>query len=206
MMTDPNLAEIYNRFAATYEQNRGQFDMTAIFDAFYGALKSSNGHLLDLGCGAGEPFGRWFIERGWNVTGVDFSPRMLELANRYVPQMQTLCADMTGVDFPQSTFDAITSIYSLFHVPRAHHLTLFQKWASWLKPQGKVLFTYATHEYTGETEFDGYKTFMNEQLFYSHESEATLIHHLETSGLNIISAPKHDIGGETFLWVTAARR
>lgn len=205
MMTNHQLSEVYNRFAATYEQNRGQFDMTAIFDEFYDILKAPHGHMLDLGCGAGEPFARWFAERGWDVTGVDFSSRMLELARRYVPQMRAVCADMTAVDFPKSTFDAIISIYSLFHVPRQHHAALFEKWAQWLKPQGKVLFTYASSEYTGQIEFDGYKTFLGEQLFYSHHSEPTLHHLLQNSGFEIIANNKREIGGETFLWMTASR-
>ena len=62
-----NLQEIYNRFATVYESNRDLFDVSEIFNQFYEELGSDKGHLLDLGCGAGEPFSRWFIERGWQV-------------------------------------------------------------------------------------------------------------------------------------------
>ena len=74
------LSEIYDRFAETYEANRGQFDMTAILDDFFARLRHIQaGCLLDLGCGAGEPFPRTFLDRGWSVVGVDFSARMLEI-------------------------------------------------------------------------------------------------------------------------------
>lgn len=198
-----NLREIYNRFAGTYENNRGLFDVSGVFDEFYSSLDVEKGTLLDLGCGAGEPFAKWFMKRGWDVTGVDFSSKMLELARRHVPHMKAICADMCEVEFGKDTFDAIIAVYSLFHVPRGKHSDLFQKWASWLSPGGKVLFTYAAREYTGHEEFDGEKEFMGEQLFYSHDSEPALMEKLRRSGLTVHSAIKREIGGETFLWVTA---
>jgi hypothetical protein len=59
------LREIYDGFAETYEKNRGLFDMTKVLASFYGRLHVEKGRLLDLGCGAGEPFPRFFIDRGW---------------------------------------------------------------------------------------------------------------------------------------------
>lgn len=198
-----NLPAIYNRFAATYESNRDLFDASTIFDEFYSGLNSQTGNILDLGCGAGEPFARWFLDRGWTVNGVDFSSEMLKLAHRHTPEMKAICADMCEVNFDKSTFDAIISIYSLFHVPRESHLHLFQNWQRWLRPCGKVLFTYATREYTGHDEFDGNKEFLGQQLFYSHDREIVLLDKLHQSGLTVQSAVKREIGGEVFLWVTA---
>jgi len=49
--------EIYDRFAETYEKNRGLFDMTKVLASFYGRLHVKKGRLLDLGCGAGDGAG-----------------------------------------------------------------------------------------------------------------------------------------------------
>lgn len=200
-----NLQEIYNRFAAVYESNRDLFDVGEIFNEFYAGLSLDNGHLLDLGCGAGEPFARWFIERGWQVTGVDFSSQMLELAACSAPEMKTILADMTEVDFPENSFEAVIAVYSLFHVPRENHPQLFQNIQRWLRPDGQVLFTYATQKYTGQPAFDGTREFMGEHLFYSHDEPEVLRSHLEKCGLNVKSADEREIGGETFLWVVAAK-
>lgn len=200
--TFPTLREIYNGFAKTYDRNRGRFDMTQVFDDFYARLEPGGGQLLDLGCGAGEPFARYFIERGWSVTGVDVSEGMLELAARYVPQMQRIHADMREVEFPAARFEAITAIYSLFHVPNRDHAKLFDSFRYWLKPHGKALFTYATQDFTGSIEFDGYREFMGQQLYYSHTSPERLFAELKRRGLEIEAADYRDIGNETFLWVT----
>lgn len=200
-----DLRTIYDRFADTYEKNRALFDMSGIIADFTARLSGRPGHLLDLGCGAGEPFPAYFIGAGWQVVGVDFSKRMLALAHHYHPEMETVFADIRGVDFPQARFDAVTAIYCLFHIERERHAEIFRKIHRWLAPGGKSLFTYATKEYTGADVFSGYKEFMGEQLFYSHLSTEDLFAVLESTGFHVEDRQYRRIGGETFLWVTAAK-
>ena len=202
---NPALRDIYDEFAAAYEANRGRFDMKPVLEPFFAGLKREKGRLLDLGCGAGEPFPRFFLERGWEVVGVDFSKKMLHLAAQYAPGMHTICDDMLDVEFAPTQFDAITCIYSLFHVPRARHPELFAKFRRWLRPGGQALFTYATRAYTGADEFEGEKEFMGQRLFYSHVSPEKLRGQLAAANLAVRAFDFRAIGGETFLWVTAQR-
>ena len=195
------IQQIYDEFAHTYEENRGNFDVVPVLEDFYGTLEKSTGQLLDLGCGAGEPVSKWFISKGWEATGVDFSKSMLELAQRYVPEMKCIQSDMRNVQFTDEQFDAIVAIYSLFHVPWKDHEALFSNAFQWLKREGGMLFTYATSAYTGEKVFDGYKEFLGQRLYYSHMSEGQLYATLEKVGFVIESATHRNIGGETFLWV-----
>lgn len=97
--TDHALQQAYDALAARYDASRGLFDMQPVLDEFYSQLPAGSGALLDLGCGAGEPVAKGFVERGWDVTGVDFSASMLALAARYVPAMRTILADMREVAF-----------------------------------------------------------------------------------------------------------
>src|SRR5688500_2901810 len=173
-MLSNELQQIYDRFAETYDLNRTKFDVSEIFNDFYNLLTIRNGDALDLGCGAGEPFALWFIDRGWKVTGVDISEKMLELAKKKVPSMATIHADMCSVNFNPNSFDAIIASYSLFHVPSDKHEVMLEKFYRWLRPEGKALFTYANQQYTGSIEFDGYKEFMGEKLFYSHKTPSDL--------------------------------
>lgn len=200
-----SLQEIYDKFAQTYEMNRGLFDMSDVLNSFYSRLTLKKGRLLDLGCGAGEPFARFFIDHDWAVTGVDFSGKMLALAAKYVPEMKIIHADMREVDFAPDSFDAITAIYSLFHLPSRDHAALLKKFYRWLCPEGKLLFTYATKEYTGSGEFDGYKEFLGQQLYYSHKTPEALRADLENTGFRIVSQDYREIGGETFLWITVSK-
>ncbi len=202
---DVTLQQIYDGFAETYEENRSLFDMTEVFDSFSKCLGAEKGELLDLGCGAGESFARSFLDRGWTVTGVDFSRRMLELASEHVPEMKTIHADMRQVEFESNRFDAIAAIYSVFHVSTNDQVALFNKFYRWLCPNGKALFTYATKEFTGSNRFDGYIEFMGQELYYSHKTPGELYSDLEKIGFNVESADYRDIGNEIFLWVTVGK-
>ena len=204
-MMQNDLQKIYDRFADTYDNNRNLFDMTEVIADFSKRLPCKIGRLLDLGCGAGEPFPAYFIDQGWQVKGVDFSSRMLDLAHRYQPAMKTIFADISDVDFPDAQFDAVTAIYCLFHIEYPKHEEIFRKIYRWLKPGGHSLFTYATQEYTGAEIFNGTKEFLGEQLFYSHTTPGDLFASLISIGFTIESAQYRQIGGETFLWVTITR-
>jgi len=204
-MRQDDLRQIYDRFADTYEKNRGLFDMSAVLDDFFRRLPDRPGWLLDLGCGAGEPFPAYFLAHNWRVTGVDFSSRMLALARRYQPKMETVFADISDVNFPDGQFDAVTAVYCLFHIEYTMHREIFQKIHRWLKPGGRFLFTYATKEYTGFDVFNGTREFMGEQLFYSHTTPENLFVLLTSGGFAIEAADYRAIGGETFLWMTIVK-
>jgi cyclopropane fatty-acyl-phospholipid synthase-like methyltransferase len=196
------MQKIYDEFATTYDEHRGLFDMSEILEIYWRSLNRRKGTLLDLGCGAGEPFAKWFVGRGWQVKGVDFSEKMLALASRYVPGMETIQMDMKAVDFEPHQFNAVTSIYSLFHLSLADQDTLFRKVFHWLKPGGKMLFTYATKAYTGSDQFEGTIEFMGRPLFYAHTTPEALRNTLENLGFTVEDEQYRTLGGETFLWVT----
>ena len=201
----PTLAEIYDEFAKTYDENRGLFDLSHVYESFYQRLGRKRGDLLDLGCGSGEAFSKFFVDKGWNVTGVDFSKQMLALARQYVPEMKTIHADIVQVEFTPDQFDAIVAIYSLFHVPKDKHIELFNKMYGWLRDDGKAFFTYATKQYTGGNEFDGHINFLGKELYYSHKTPEQLYIDLESVGFVIEEREFIEIGGETFLWVTVCK-
>jgi len=111
--------------------------MSAVLNSFFGRMEIKKGKLLDLGCGAGEPFARFFVDQGWTVTGVDFSAQMLALAAKYVPEMKTIYADVREVEFTPNNFEAITAIYSLFHIPSSTTRVCSRNSTAGLVPKGK---------------------------------------------------------------------
>jgi demethylmenaquinone methyltransferase/2-methoxy-6-polyprenyl-1,4-benzoquinol methylase len=73
------------------------------------------GSALDVACGSGKlaaELGKLAGTQG-RVVGVDFSPRMLELARREHPQIEFLEGDALNLPFADASFDASTIAFGL---------------------------------------------------------------------------------------------
>lgn len=91
--------------------------------------------MLELGCGAGVPATGLLAER-FSVLGVDISSAQLALARQRVPNCRFLKADMTALELPAESFDAITAFYCFNHIPLDEQQAMVAKAASWLRPGG----------------------------------------------------------------------
>lgn len=138
---DP-ICENYNHIADWFDEVRhktGPLMEVEYLEAMAARLPHGS-ELLDLGCGTGEPLAAWFIGRGHHVTGVDGSPRMIELCRQRFPQMTWKVGLIQEVDVGR-TFDGIIAWDSTFHLGAADQRTLFPKYGRWLRPGGLLLFT-----------------------------------------------------------------
>lgn len=159
--------------------------------------------VLDLGCGAGVPSTALLAER-CAVVGVDLSARQLELARERVPGARFVQADMTTVEFPAESFDAITAFYSIAHLPREQHAGMFRRIAAWLRPGGHLLAA------LGHGETDGVEAdWLGAPMFFSSYDAPTNRRLLAEAGLDVLvdEAVTMDEpeGPATFQWVIATK-
>ena len=110
------------------------------------------------------------------------------------------------MSFEDNSFAAIVATYSLFHVPAEDKIKLLENAYRWLRPRGKLLFIYATKEYTGKSKFHGYREFMGRQLYYSHTTAERLYIELSRIGFIRETTDYRTIGNETLLWITVAKQ
>jgi len=68
--------------------------------------------LLDVGCGTGH-WSAFFAEMGYQVTGVDVSPAMIEVARAAMPECTFQVADAHQLPFGDDTFDVVASMATL---------------------------------------------------------------------------------------------
>ncbi len=161
--------------------------------------------VLDLGCGSGALATRRLSER-FQITGVELSSRMVELARRNIPSATFVRADMASVEFPPELFDGVCAFYSLTHLPQKELPTLLRRVARWLKPGGLFVASMGSGEDPGSVEdewvggvpmyFAGHGAQKNEEL-------------VEEAGLRVISARteavREESGDVTFLWMVAKK-
>ena len=77
-----------------------------------------NAEILDLCCGSGEAAAPW-IDAGYAVTGLDVSPRALDLATQRHPFMQQVEGLAEEPPLKDQSFDAIQLSVALHEFPRA---------------------------------------------------------------------------------------
>ena len=72
---------------------------------------------LDLACGTGD-IAALLAARGARITGLDLTPRMIELARaKRLSGAVFLVGDMMALPFPNNAFDLVTTGYGLRNVP-----------------------------------------------------------------------------------------
>lgn len=91
---------------------------------------------LDLACGTGD-IALAVAARGARVTGLDLTPRMLQLAAGKSRAAAFLAGDMTHLPFRPQSFDLVTTGYGLRNVPDL--ATAIDEIARVLRPGGRLL-------------------------------------------------------------------
>ena len=136
---------------------------------FLTLLQSKNKRsLLEVGAGTGRD-SKFFQDTGMDVTCIDMSPEMIKLCQQKGLSAQVM--DMTNLDFPADSFDAVYALNSLLHIPKADFRTVLGNVKKVLKPAGLFyLGVYGSdEEFEGVWEQDAY----NPKRFFSfHTDEA----------------------------------
>lgn len=90
--------------------------------------------ILDLGCGPGRDT-KIFVERGFQVTGVDFSSQMIEMAKAKV-DAEFYVMDIENLEFKANSFHGVWASASLLHIPKKKILQVFKNLHSLLVEKG----------------------------------------------------------------------
>lgn len=188
------------RFGEWGERIEG--DPWARFVAELAARLPAGARVLDLGCGNGAKISR--LATRFEVVGVDLSEQQLRLARANVPEATFVQGDLAELDFTPGSFDAVTALYSLVHVPREDHRELFERIRQWLGPGGLFLASLShvggedrTYEWLGvEMFFSGFDADTNRRLVRDAGFE------LELDELVWMREPESEVA---FLWVLARR-
>ncbi|CAN5705777.1 class I SAM-dependent methyltransferase [soil metagenome] len=161
--------------------------------------------VLDLGCGSGELLTRHLSHR-FEVTGVELSRHMVELARRNVPEANFIHADMSSVSFPPGSFDGVCAFYSLTHLPREELPTLLRSITSWLKPGGILVTSLGSDDNPGSVETNWINGIPMYFAGYPVEKNIEIV---EESGLKVMDARLETIhekdGPVAFLWIVARK-
>ena len=195
----------YDKVAAAYSRLEGenQWPRMRWLRKVLTKLKPE-GSVLDLGCGSGDP-ADIKIAKLHQVTGVDISNAQIGLARQNVPQGKFISEDLGSLDFPEGSFDAVVSFYTLEHLPRAQHGEILLRIHDWLRPEGLLLFSYEKGNRNDET-----VEWLGAPMFFSVFNPATIRGLVKDAGFAIIES---DVESQLerdreveYLWILAHKQ
>ena len=165
-------------------------------------LLPEEGDILDLGCGTGEPFDQYMVNEGFNVKGVDLVEKHIYAAREHVPEAEFVQGDFFEVDPEKESFDAVTSFYAVFHLPRERHQELFEHMNELLHQDGVILVTVGGEEMDKYTEED----WSGSEMVWSSYSQEKSLELIEDSGFEVLDTYEEESNDEHHLWVLAQKK
>lgn|GEM_PF-6461253 len=138
---------VYQQIAEEYDERipgEGPMDegfTQAEHDFVFGKLRSGQ-KVLDMGCGTGR-FTVPMAALGVRVSGLDISQAMLDVARRKLAtkglSAELYEGDMACLPFEDGSFDVVTSMLALMHIPINDREIVFAEACRVLRPGGRMI-------------------------------------------------------------------
>jgi SAM-dependent methyltransferase len=207
-MSDPRtrlVAEGYDAMIDTWEAWAASItdDPRHEWTADLAARLPAGAAVLELGCGGGTAETAYLAER-FDVTGLDLSSRQLERARERIPSARFVHGDLTALEVPDGSFDAVVSYYVFNHVPRELLAPTLERAHRALKEPGYLLTVFGTSELEG---WSG--DFLGAPSFFSSFPPETNSQLVRDAGFVLLRdevvAIREPEGDVRFQWVLAQR-
>lgn len=132
--------QAYDQISENYQEY--YFDNPLLKTAFDDWLKKlpASGRVLDAGCGHAEPVVSYLLEKGFQPTGSDISPKMLDRARAAFPGVDFWNKAITEIE-AENMFDGICSFSSMLYLDVIDFFHAIHHLHRALKPGG-LLFLY----------------------------------------------------------------
>ena len=129
----------WQKEAPTYDRRMGFFERVLFRDGREWVCSRASGEVLEVAVGTGRNFP--FYPGGVQLTGIDLSPAMLEIARKKADEL-SLDADLRESDaqelpFSDASFDTVVCTLSLCNIPDDRRAIAEMKRV--LRPRGRLL-------------------------------------------------------------------
>lgn len=191
--------ESYDKMGETYHNYRDNEKFKGELEKF-AKLLPNLGEVLDAGSGVGRPVSQFLVDKGFKVTGIDISSKMVDLARENVPKGTFLQKNILDLDFTDSSFDGIICVYTLWHIPRANHDAIIKNFQRMLKDNGILVLNTGVHESEGMSQFFG------EPMLWSTNDPRKTLTFVRNAGFEIVYEGVLKLGGERQYWIFARKK
>jgi SAM-dependent methyltransferase len=190
---------LYQRYAIDWDRERGRCLVEKAWLDRLLALLPPQASILDMGCGAGEPITRYFVEKGYDLTGIDSSPSLIGMCKDRFPDQDWIVADMRMLSLDRR-FDGILAWNSFFHLCPEDQRRMFPIFSRHAKPRAALMFT------SGPSHGEAIGIYKGEPLYHGSLDEAEYRLLLNQNGFDVVSHVVEDPNcGHHTVWLTQTR-
>lgn len=170
----------YDEICPQWDEYRKKTSVNKCIADFSRRLKP-NSSILDVGCGTGYPIDFFLSERGFRITGIDSSAKMIEkAASLKLKNTEYHVAELFGFR-TEEKFDAIIAFDCLWHIGHDKQKYIYGTIASLIKKGGYFIFTH------GKKDGEIYGEMMGQTFYYSALDAEEVKKILISEGFEIIS-------------------
>ncbi|MDA8480319.1 class I SAM-dependent methyltransferase [Citrobacter sp. Awk 4] len=180
-----NILSIYRRHADAYASQRSRTLFEKRWLDKFIAVIGGKGSILDIGCGNGQPIADYFIQQGFQLTGVDGSAAMLARARASFPYQRWLEQDMRELTLNE-TFDGLIAWDSFFHLTQQDQQKMFPIFAQLSHPGSALMFTSGPANGIAMGQFEG------EPLFHASLAPQEYRALLSANGFEVVEMMMED--------------
>jgi SAM-dependent methyltransferase len=113
-------------------------DVAAIDSFVARVLENGGGPVLDAGAGPGR-ITNYLVSRGVDASGIDLSPRMVEVARRSYPELRFAVGSIGRLEISGASLAGVVAWYSIIHTPPEELPGIFADFYRVLRPGGVLL-------------------------------------------------------------------
>jgi ubiquinone/menaquinone biosynthesis C-methylase UbiE len=133
------LRRYWDKHARTYDKQMAFWERRLFGNGRQWVCAQATGDVLEVAIGTGRNLP--YYPEGIRLTGIEFSPAMLELARRHADQLgrkvDLRLGDAQALDLPDASFDTVVCTLSLCAIP--DHRRAIAEMRRVLRPGGRLL-------------------------------------------------------------------
>jgi len=180
--------DAYNKNYSKYTDKFMDYNPYAIHINNFAGLLEENFKVLDIGCGPGNVAKQLCAVKRLEITGIDLSSEMLELARKNVPNGEFYLQDSRTASFMPESFDAVMLSFSIVHLDDGEMHEVLTNAIKWLRSGGYLYVSFM------EGKEPGFETtsFSPQPIYFNYFEETAIEDLLKENGVDCFRSVRQD--------------
>jgi len=172
--------DAYNKNISRYTDKFMNYSPYVMHVIDFGGLLENDYKVLDIGCGPGNVAKQLCALKRLEITGIDLSSEMLEIARVNVPDGVFYLKDSRKASFSLEYFDAVVLSFSIVHLNDDEMKEVLTNAVKWLRSGGYLYLSFMEGKQPG---FE-ITSFSSQPIYFNYFQESEIEDLLKGNGID----------------------